>query len=202
MNILSVLKRLIISLFAAIVVLGFMVVDEAAAAPRSLFALPLFHLADASPASPKDLIAQLKDEILPQIEQILTPEQRERFETTLADSTSFRKAFKSLMLTPEQKTQLKAVLKSPTVKDTFAELTPEQKKQLFMNKKEMFAPTAEEITERIEASLKEKGLELPAGIKEKIDAGLKQKDSFMPSAESISKKIESGLNAIKQQFED
>lgn len=201
MDIPSVVKRLL-SLLVAIAVAGFVFVDVAAASPRSLFAPPSFYLADASQVTPKDLMAQLKEEILPQIEQILTPDQRERFETTLADGMSFRKAFKSLMLTPEQKTQLKTILKSATAKETFASLTPEQKKQLFLKKKAAFAPTAEEVTEKIEASLKEKGLELPAGLKEKIDAGMKRKDSFMPSTESIAEKIEAGLSAIKQQFED
>ncbi|WP_179228300.1 hypothetical protein [Leptolyngbya ohadii] len=202
MNKLPVIKRLLASLLVSIVVFGCVLVDGAVASPRSLFTPPPVYLADAPGIPEADWMVKIKDEILPKIEEILSPAQRERFETTLADGMSFRKAFKSLMLTPEQKMQISSVLKSATKKDIFAALTPEQKKQLFLKKKEMTAPTAAEITERIEASLKEKGLELPTDVKEKINAGLKRKDSFMPSAESIVEKIESSVSAIKQQFED
>ncbi len=63
------------------------------------------------------------------------------------EKTSIRKAFKSAMLTPDQKTKLATVFKSLPQKDFFTSLTPEQKKQLFLKKKDLFIPTADEINE-------------------------------------------------------
>jgi Spy/CpxP family protein refolding chaperone len=92
-----------------------------------------------------DAIEQLKTTILPQIQNILTPEQQKQLETAIVtDKGSIRKAFKSLMLTPEQKTQLAAVFKSLPKKEIFTSMTPAQKRQFFMTKKEIFLPTAEE----------------------------------------------------------
>lgn len=92
-----------------------------------------------------DPIEQLKTTILPQIQNILTPEQQKQLETAvLTDKGSIRKAFKSLMLTPEQKTQLAAVFKSLPKKEIFTSMTPAQKRQFFMTKKDIFLPTAEE----------------------------------------------------------
>jgi hypothetical protein len=200
-----VIKRLLVSVLVWLTAFGFVTVDDALANPVSVWSAsssPSLSLADMPPQTGKDLMTQLETEILPQIEQIFKPEQLEQFQQNIAEGMSFRKAFKSLMLTAEQKTQIKTVLKSVSKKDALASLTPDQKKQLFMKKREMFMPTAEDVAEKIEASLKEKGMELPAGVKEKIDAGLKRKDSFIPSSEAITSKIEAGINAIKQQLED
>jgi hypothetical protein len=91
-------------------------------------------------------IAQLKTTILPQIQNILTPEQQKQLETTvISDKGSIRKAFKSLMLTPDQKTKLAAVFKSLPKKEIFTSMTPAQKRQFFMTKKEIFLPTPEEL---------------------------------------------------------
>ncbi len=93
-----------------------------------------------------DAIEQLKTTILPQIQNILTPEQQKQLETAVVgDKGSIRKAFKSLMLTPEQKTKLAAVFKSLPKKEIFTSMTPAQKRQFFMTKKEIFLPTPEEI---------------------------------------------------------
>jgi Spy/CpxP family protein refolding chaperone len=93
-----------------------------------------------------DAIDQLKTTILPQIQNILTPEQQKQLETTvISDKGSIRKAFKSLMLTPDQKTKLAAVFKSLPKKEIFTAMTPAQKRQFFMTKKEIFLPTPEEI---------------------------------------------------------
>lgn len=95
-----------------------------------------------------DTFEQVKTKILPQFESILTPEQRDKLETAMTgEKASLRKAFKSINLTPEQKSQLGTVFKSLPKKDIFASLTPEQKKELFMKKKELFKPTPEEIAE-------------------------------------------------------
>ena len=90
----------------------------------------------------------------------------------MGEGTAFRKAFKSLTLTPEQKTQLKAVFKDLPKKDAFASLTPEQKKELFLKKKQMFMPTPEEITEKINAGMKSKGL-MPEKVSEKVKEKMK-----------------------------
>ncbi|MGG6297546.1 hypothetical protein ACQ4M4_24395 [Leptolyngbya sp. AN02str] len=195
-------KCLLVSIFAWITVFGFVVTDVASALPEQLQSTTSLYLAEVPSPSGKDWMMQLETEILPQIEQIFNPEQREQFQANMADGMSFRKAFKSLTLTPEQKTQIKTVLQSVTKKDALASLTPEQKKQLFIKKKEMFMPTAEEVTEKIEASLKDKGVELPAGVKEKIGTGLKMKDSFMPTSKAITEKIEAGMNALKNTMEE
>jgi len=193
------IKRWFVSILVWFTALGFLFADVAYASVQANFGMPLY-LADVAAQPEKDLLAQLETEVLPQIEKIFTPEQLEQFQTNIADGMTFRKAFKSLMLTPEQKTQLKTVLRSALKKDALASLTPEQKTKLFAKKKEMFKPTTEELTEKIETSLKEKGVELPAGVKEKIDAGLKRKDSFIPSPETIVEKIETGMSAIKEKF--
>jgi hypothetical protein len=93
-----------------------------------------------------DAIEQLKTTILPQIQNILTPEQQKQLETAVVgDKGSIRKAFKSLMLTPDQKTKLAAVFKSLPKKEIFTSMTPAQKRQFFMTKKEIFLPTSEEL---------------------------------------------------------
>jgi Spy/CpxP family protein refolding chaperone len=158
-------------------------------------ALVVFSLAIASPAQAllladtatstatetvKDLLTQLENEVLPKLETILTPEQREQFAKFVSDGGTFRKAFKSLTLTPDQKTKLKEVLSSLPKKDAFASLTPEQKKKLFMQKKDFFKPTAEEIADKINQGMKMKGGTMPEGIKEQINAKLKGIQQFMP----------------------
>jgi hypothetical protein len=199
---LRVMKRLLVSILVWITVFGFLVTDAAYAISHPILGMPTLFLADTPNQLEKDWITQLETEILPQIEQIFNPEQREQFQANIANGLSFRKAFKSLMLTPEQKTQIKAVLNSASKKDALASLTPEQKKQLFLKKKEMFRPTAAEVAEKIEASLKDKGLELPAGVREKLDEGLKMKDSFIPSPEAITEKIKAGMDTLKNQLEN
>jgi hypothetical protein len=94
-----------------------------------------------------DAIEQLKTTILPQIQNILTPEQQKQLETAvISDKGSIRKAFKSLMLTPDQKTKLAGVFKSLPKKEIFTSMTPAQKRQFFMTKKEIFLPNPEDIT--------------------------------------------------------
>lgn len=202
MNTLCLVKRLLASLLIWAMAFGFVAVDTAYASSVPSLAMPVVYLAETPAETAIDFMTQLETEILPQIEKVFNPEQRERFQSSVAEGMSFRKAFKALMLTPEQKTKIKSVLSSVPKKDALASLTPDQKKQLFLKKKDAFRPTAADITEKIETSLKGKGLELPTGVKEKIDAGLKRKDSFIPSAEAITEKIEAGMSAIKDQLQN
>lgn len=80
---------------------------------------------------------QLQTQILPQLESILTPEQRQQLDDAIANGTSPKKAFKSIALTPDQKTKLGTMMKS-LPKDFFTSLTPAQKKELFMKKRDFF----------------------------------------------------------------
>lgn len=100
-----------------------------------------------------NLLKQLETEILPQIESVLTPEQQVEFASKVAAGTSFRKAFKAITLTPAQKNKLSAVFKSIPKRDIFATLTPAQKKELFMKNKQLFIPTSEEIGAKINAGM-------------------------------------------------
>jgi hypothetical protein len=184
------MKRLLVSLLVCLLVsLSFVGVSHAQAigAPVS--------------SQPADLMEQLKAQFLPQMESILTPAQRDRLASMVTEEkASLRKAFKLIALTPDQKHQLASVFKSLPQKGLFASMTPEQKKQFFMKKE--FAPTPEEITEKITAGMKSKGAVVPEGLSEKIGEKMKMKETFMPKPEAITEKIKAGMEAIKEQMED
>ena len=143
------MKRKLVSIFACLMVLLNLVVIEVAQAQPliniSLPGLPNIELTKQQ----DDLKKQLEADILPQLESILTPEQRDQFQSEISEGSSLRQAFKSMLLTPDQKDKLADVFKSLPKKDIFAKLTPEQKKALFIKKKELFMPTSEEISEKI-----------------------------------------------------
>lgn len=142
--------------------------------------LPPIVLAESLP---KDVMKQLETEILPQLEHILNPEQLEQFKTGIGDGVSFRKLFKTILLTPEQKNQLKALFKTMSPKNAFATMTPEQKKQLFSKKRELFAPTADEIQEKIDAAIQGKGSFIPEVVKQKIEVGIQKMEQFQPKTD-------------------
>lgn len=138
------MKRILVSTFACMMVLlNLVVADVAQAQPLVAISFPGLQSVDLS--QQKELLEQLETDILPQIESILSPEQRQQFKTAVTDGTSFRKAFKSLALTPDQKAKLGTLFKSLPKRDIFTSLTPEQKKQIFMKKTELFMPTPEEL---------------------------------------------------------
>ncbi|MBA3923336.1 MAG: hypothetical protein H0X31_17240, partial [Nostocaceae cyanobacterium] len=113
------MKKTLVSIFAcAIVLLNLVVAGVAQAQPLMSISLPV-QTAKPS-AQPKELLEQLETDILPQIKSVLSPEQSEKFETAIADGTSFRKAFKSLSLNPAQKAELATLFKSLPKKDIFA----------------------------------------------------------------------------------
>lgn len=157
-------------------------------------------------ADQQELMEQLETQYVPQIEAILFPEQREAFEQSIEEGYSLRKAFKSMALTKEQKAQLSAAMKSVPTQELFAALTPEQKKEVFMKKKELFMPTPEEIVEKIEAGMKAKEKFAPDApgsdmaptaeeIGEKIKFGLEKKKEFMPTMEEIKEKISAKMES-------
>lgn len=195
------IKRLIASALVCAISLAVTLGAVSAAAEPAIAANIPYIAAAAAVSSDQDVLTQLKAEVMPQLEAILTPEQLEMFEAEISGGTSFRKTFKSLMLNPEQKTDIKALLKSMPKKDTFASLTPMQKKKLFLEKKEAFMPTSDEIMDKINAKMEGGGEgTLPEGVRGKIDAGLKARDTYMPSNDSIVDKIEAGINSVKESF--
>lgn len=141
------MKHRLVSLLAGLIVLlnivllNLAIAGVAQAQPLIQFSFPNFQGFKLSQQQ-QNLVQQLEADILPKLENILTPEQRDRFKSTLSSGGSVRKAFKSMNLSPEQKTQLARLFKSLPKKDIFSSLTPEQKKQLFMKKKEMLKTSA------------------------------------------------------------
>ena len=152
-------------------------------------------------SKPVDPISQLKAEVVPELIEILTPRQEALFEAEIAEGTSFRKTFKDLMLTSEQKHEIKAVLSSVPKRDLFASLTPVQKKELFLQKKEAFIPTSEEIIDRINTGMPP-GETVSEEVKAKIEAGINKRDESMPSSETIMDKIKAGIENVKESLED
>ncbi|PSR19358.1 hypothetical protein C8255_02710 [filamentous cyanobacterium CCP3] len=186
--------------------LSLILVASPASAKPFPFSLPLFENVDLT-ADQKALVDDLRSKYVPQIESILFPEQRKQFEQSIQDGYSLRKAFKAMALTTEQKTELAATLKTVPKGNLFAALTPEQKKEVFMNKKDMFIPTPDEIAERIKVGMESKaaldpdapGAEIsltPEEISEKVKLGFEKKKEFMPSLEEIKEKIAAKIEAI------
>ncbi|WP_156119601.1 Spy/CpxP family protein refolding chaperone [Leptolyngbya sp. KIOST-1] len=184
-----------------------LVASPVSAKPFS-FALPLFENVDLT-AEQEALIEELRSKYVPQIESTLFPEQREMFEQAIQNGYSLRKAFKAMALTTEQKAELAATLKTVPKGNLFAALTPEQKKEVFLNKKDMFMPTPDEIAERIKAGMESKatfapdapGSEMaptPEEIAEKVKLGFEKKKEFMPSIEEIKEKISAKMEAMAE----
>jgi hypothetical protein len=163
-------------------------------------------LLGAETAAPADeLVEQMRSQLLPQFESILSPEQRDRLQAEIIDAkASLRKAFKKIALSTEQKTKLATVFKSLPKKDVFASLTPEQKKGLF-SKKEMFMPTPEAISDKINTKMqmaKGKGAMMPTpeAISQKISAKMKlAKDKAAANTAPVpaAEKATEALNAIE-----
>lgn len=183
-----------------------------AASPASAkpfpFSLPFFNGIDLTEGQ-ETLFEELQSKYVPEIESILYPEQAEKFEQAIQEGYSLRKAFKRMALTLEQKSELAAVMKSIPKGELFAALTPEQKKEVFMSKKEMFMPTPEEIAEKIKAGMESKAMYAPDAegsemaptpeeIAEKIKLGFEKKKEFMPSMEEIKEKISAKMEAAME----
>lgn len=184
------MKRALIVIFAcALFLVSSLYTSRVQAQPLLALSLPGFQTASTPTDAQKELLQLLEDEIIPQIANVLTPAQREQFEIAIENGSSLRKAFKSITLTPDQKSQLGTTLGALSKKDLFATLTPEQKKELFMKKKELFMPTAEEIVEKITEKLKvaeEKvtGKLTPEEIGEKISEKFKMIQSKLEESSS------------------
>lgn len=197
------LRKLVCIMLGAVLALT-LAVKPAAGLPFRV-SLPWFQDIDLTEEQ-QVFMKQLENKYLPEIEAVLFPRQREKFEQVIQDGYSIRKAFREMYLTPEQKTELASVMKQIPKGAIFASLTPEQKKEIFMKKKEMFMPTAEEIQEKIKAGMEATGKFAPDApgsefaptaeeIGEKIKAGFEKKKEFMPSIEEIKEKISEEVEA-------
>ncbi|MBW4694445.1 MAG: hypothetical protein KME27_22085 [Lyngbya sp. HA4199-MV5] len=204
------MKRFLMTMIAcAVLVLSLLGAAGIAQAKPMVRFLPTLLGAETA-ASPETMIEQVvRDQILPQFESILSPEQRDRLKTEIVDSkASLRKAFKKITLSTDQKTKLATVFKSLPKKDIFASLTPEQKKGLFSKKD--FMPTPEAISDKITAKMqmaKDKGAMMPTpeAISKKINAKMKlaqEKAAAKASPAPGSEKATEALNAIESTVAD
>ena len=142
------MQRLLISISACLIVLLNPVAAGTAQAQSLTAVSSPSSISVEQTKQQAELIEQQKTQFLSQLESILTPEQYNQLESAMVEGkTSLRKAFKSITLTPDQKSKLATVFKSFPQKDFLTSLTPEQKKQFFMKRKELFIPTADEINE-------------------------------------------------------
>jgi hypothetical protein len=190
------------------ILVGTLLVVTMAVSPAQAKSLSLPWLQDMDlTVDQQELMEKLESQYIPQIEAILFPDQREKFEQAIEEGYSLRKAFKTMALTSQQKTDLSATMKAIPKQELFAALTPEQKKEVFMKKKEMFMPTPDEIVEKIQAGMKAKEMYAPDApgsemaptaeeIGEKIKLGLQKKKEFMPSLEEIQEKISEKMESM------
>jgi hypothetical protein len=203
---LSMLRKFLAVVLSTLVALT-LAVSPANAGPLP-FSIPFFKDVDLTEGQAA-LMEELKSKYVPEIESILFPEQQEKFEQAIQDGLSLRKAFKSMALTKEQKLELSNTMKVIPKGELFAALTPEQKKEVFMNKKEMFMPTPEEIAEKIKVGMQNKEMYAPDApgaemaptaeeIVEKIKLGFEKKKEFMPSVEEIKEKISAKMEAMAE----
>jgi hypothetical protein len=193
------MKLVLVSIFACAIMLLNLVVAGAAQAGNYIAVPNLLALESPQPPQP-DLLKQLETEIIPEVENILSPEQRQQLQSKVIDAgESFRKAFKSLTLTPEQKTELGNLFKSLPKKDIFASLSSDQKKQLFLKKKELFIPTPAEVSEKISAGMKKKEGFMPnfEAVGEKMSIGMKKMQEFKPTPDEIAKKISDKMSGMQ-----
>ncbi|MGG6268382.1 hypothetical protein ACQ4M3_19705 [Leptolyngbya sp. AN03gr2] len=155
------MKRILVAVFA-----GLMMLMGLTIAPI-VQASPLVAAVEA-PTAMTDPFAELKSKIVPELESILTPEQRSQFEDAIANGTSVKKAFKSIALTPEQKGKIGMMMKS-VPKDYFTSLTPEQKRELFMQKKEFFMTSGKAKAEAAMKAASEKMDEAMKAVGDKVE---------------------------------
>ena len=77
----------------------------------------------------KDQLAEIRQNTRSEIQNILTPQQQEQFQTITANMDRSREAFRALNLSDEQKSQVRNILQSK--KSQVEEiLTPEQRQQI------------------------------------------------------------------------
>ncbi|MGC1308721.1 MAG: hypothetical protein WA885_15960 [Phormidesmis sp.] len=197
------MKRILISIATCLVIFiaSLTIASEAYASGFSPANVRSAYFTTAATAGMPEVLKKIKSDVVPQLTEILTPQQLEMFESGISSGSSFRKTFKSLMLTSEQKHEIKAVLATVPRRDAFAALTPMEKKELFLKKKEAFMPSSEEIIDRINTGKGEGGT-VSKEVQDKIEQGIKARDTYMPSSESIVDKIKAGVKGAIDSVED
>ena len=148
------LNRLAFAFLSGLIIFAASVLPLSSAQASNLSAAPTLGFSWFSFASNEDetsALKQVKSEVMPKLSEILTPRQQKMFEDRISSGESFRRTFRSLMLTPDQKREIKSVINTIPRRDAFAALSPMEKKELFLKKKEVFMPSSEEIIDKIEA---------------------------------------------------
>lgn len=77
----------------------------------------------------KDQMEQIRRDTRVQIEQLLTPQQREQFKTAMQNRQGGRAAFAAMNLSPEQQTKMRTILQSSKSRAE-AVLTAQQRQQI------------------------------------------------------------------------
>lgn len=77
-------------------------------------------------------LEQLKQQTLPQVKNVLTPEQQTKFQTALEEGQGVRVALLSLELSAQQQQQLRSIFQSAKSQITKT-LTPQQQRQIMQN---------------------------------------------------------------------
>lgn len=198
------LQRVVFSLLCSLVIVAASLLSAPPAQastiyPSQPFGFSLFTGFDSSDET--SAFKQLKSEVIPRLSEILTPRQQEMFKASISDGESFRKTFRSLMLTPDQKREIKSVINTIPRRDAFAALTPLEKKELFLKKKEVFMPSSEDIIDKIKAKTPE-GVDVPEEVQDKIKAGVEMRDKFMPTSEEIMEKVKMGMEKASKSLDD
>lgn len=110
---------------------------------------------------------KLEADILPQLEEILSPEQQTALNAAL-ETSNLRKALEAATLTTEQKEQVDALVKA-SLTNKFNALSPTEKRDFFVNQKADF--------------LKDKNPFMPD-----LNAISEKKKAFMPDFKAIAEK--------------
>ncbi|MCU0527314.1 MAG: hypothetical protein MUF72_21110 [Elainella sp. Prado103] len=167
------MKRQLTTLFISFLLLMGTITIMFVVSPIASFATPLLSAA----AQPNPFMEKLKIDILPQLEDLLSPEQIAAFDEAL-ESGNLRKAFEAATLTTEQKDQVSALFKS-LPKGSFNSLSSADKQEFFLSQKaaffdkDQFVPDFEAIQAKKKAFMPD------------LEAIQAKKKAFMPDLEAI-----------------
>lgn len=165
------MKRLLTVWFISLLLVGAI----ALGLPRVSLATPLSQ----TDTPPNSFVEKLKTDVLPQLEDLLSPEQIAAFDQAL-ETGNLRKAFDAADLTMEQKDQVSALVKS-LPKGSLSALAAD-KQEFFLSQKEgafdkeQFMPDFKAIQEKKKAFMPD------------FEAIQAKKKAFMPDFEAIQAK--------------
>lgn len=166
------MKRLLTVWFVSLLLVGAI----ALGLPRVSLATPLLS---QTGTPPNPFVEKLKTDVLPQLEDLLSPEQIAAFDQAL-ETGNLRKAFDAADLTMEQKDQVSALVKS-LPKGSLSALAAD-KQEFFLSQKEgafdkeQFMPDFKAIQEKKKAFMPD------------FEAIQAKKKAFMPDFEAIQAK--------------